>query len=66
MTLQELGKQYLEQADILTERIAELRKRAKKLTGEDVIIMKRRILSLYNDVAELRRTAVKLIYYYTE
>ena len=66
MTLQELGKQYLEQADILTERIAELRKQAKKLTGEDVIIMKRRILSLYNDVAELRRTAVKLLYYYTE
>ncbi len=66
MTLQELGKQYLEQADLLSERIAELRKEAKKLTGEDVIIMKRRILSLYNDVAELRRTAVKLLYYYTE
>lgn len=66
MTLKELGQEYFKQAEILTERIHELNKQAKKLSGEDLIIMKRRILSLYNDVAECKRTAVKLMYYYEE
>ena len=64
MTLEELGRQYLEQAKVLTEHIHELNKEAKKLTGEDLILMKRRILSLYNDVAECKKTALHLIYYY--
>ena len=66
MTLQEMGQQYLEQSKVLYDRIAELRKESSHLSGNEAIIMKRRILSLYEDAALCRQTANKLLYYYNK
>ena len=64
MTLEELGRQYLENVDILTARIHVLNKQINTLTGNDKIILKRRIASLYFDAAECRSHAKKLINYH--
>ncbi len=64
MELNELGQQYLIAADCLTKRIHHLNRIVKMLKGNDLIIMKRRILSLYIDAAECRRCADRLINYH--
>lgn len=63
MELYELGKQYLIASQALTLRIHQLNTRVKKLQGNDLIVMKRRILSLYIDAAECRRCAQRLMNY---
>ncbi len=63
MTLFELGKQYSERCDAIMERIHSLTPQMKKMKGKELIIMKRRILSLYNDAAECRRCAIRLMSY---
>ncbi len=64
MKLYILGRQYLSLADKLTQRIHRLTRESKKLSGVDLILMKRRILSLYIDAAECRRCAERLINYH--
>lgn len=63
MKLYELGKQYLSVSQALTSRIHQLNLEVKKLQGNDLIVMKRRILSLYIDAAECRRCSERLINY---
>lgn len=63
MELNALGKQYLQRADELFVRIHRLNAESRKLNGNALIIMKRRILSLYADAAECRRCAALLINY---
>ena len=63
MELYELGKQYLITSQALTLRIHQLNTRVKMLQGNDLIVMKRRILSLYIDAAECRRCAQRLMNY---
>ena len=63
MKLHNLGQEYLKTADALTSRIHELNRELKALQGNDLIVMKRRILSLYIDAAECRRCAERLINY---
>ena len=64
MNLEQLGKQYLERSQILVERIHKLNNSLPKLTGNDKILMKRRIVSLYCDAAECRNHAKKLMSYH--
>ena len=63
MELHQLGKQYLQRADILLERIHRLKAESKNLSGTDLILMKRRILSLYTDAANCRKHANWLLNY---
>lgn len=63
MELYDLGQQYLNQADTLISRIHALNRQSDKLSGNDKILMKRRISSLYSDAAECRRYAKILINY---
>ncbi len=60
MKLTELADQYLAQAEALLQRIHRLKLRLEKLGGNDRLIMKRRIMSLYCDTAECRRLATHL------
>ncbi len=64
MTLVELGQEYEKRANILMERIHELNKQARKLTGERQVAMRRRIQLLYQDVTECRIMAYKMRTYY--
>ena len=63
MNLYELGEQYLAQSKAIALRIHRLNSEIKKLQGNDLIVMKRRILSLYIDAAECRRCSERLINY---
>ncbi len=66
MQLSELKEQYLIQSQKLLKRIHELNIEVNRLKGNDRIIMKRRILSLYSDAAECRRIATVLANYRKE
>lgn len=66
MTLYELGLEYEKRAIEVTERIHELNKQLKRLTGEDKVYMRRRIYLLYVDATTCRETAKKLKEYYEE
>ncbi len=63
MELHELGKEYLQRADILTKRIHELNLYLKKVDSSDQLKLKSRISALYADAAECRRLASVLINY---
>lgn len=63
MELFQLGAEYLQHADELLSRIHVLSKKIKTLKGNELIMMKRRILSLYIDAAECRRLAKYLMNY---
>lgn len=63
MELYELSKQYLSLSKAITSRIHQLNFEVKKLQGNDLIVMKRRILSLYIDAAECRRCSERLMNY---
>lgn len=63
MRLFQLGAEYLQRADELLSRIHVLSKNIKTLNGNEQIVMKRRILSLYIDAAECRRQAKHLMNY---
>ena len=60
MELNELAKQYLEQSHILLKRIHRLKDYMNSLSGNDKLMLKRRIMSLYIDAAECRRCALHL------
>ena len=64
MDLFELGNEYLRRSEILTERIHELNRIAKTMTGKEKTLLKRRISSLYSDAAECRKCAQMLISYH--
>lgn len=64
MTLYELGCQYRTRSVELLTRVREIRKSLPTTTGNDQVVLKRRILSLYQDAAECRRLADKLMNYY--
>ncbi len=64
MTLYELGKEYLERSVRLTERIRLISQEGKKLDGNRLLLLKRRIYSLYSDAAACRKTAERLMAYY--
>ncbi len=63
MQLEEIGYQYLTQAERLLNHIHSLNKTINSLSGNNKILMKRRIVSLYSDAAECRRYANILINY---
>ena len=60
MELNELANQYLQQSNILLERIHRLKSYVNSTNGNDKLILKRRIMSLYIDAAECRRCALHL------
>lgn len=64
MELYELGKQYEQRATELTEYIHSLNKQLQNLTGENKLLMRRRIYMLYQDVTNLRQLAKKMTEYY--
>ena len=64
MTLYELGIEYEKRATQVTERIHELNKQLKNLTGENRVYMRRRIYQLYVDATNCRATTKKLKEYY--
>lgn len=64
MTLYELGCEYRERAQAVLERIHTLNKELPNLTGNDIILMKRRICLLYKDALACKQTAQKLMTYY--
>ncbi len=63
MELYELGKQYLQRADILSKRIHELNAYLKNADSNDKLKLKHRISALYVDAAECRRLAEILMKY---
>ena len=64
INLETLGREYLTAAQNLTDRIHMLNKKSTTLSGNDKILIKRRIASLYYDAAECRNIAKKLITYH--
>lgn len=64
MTLYELGEDYLRQNDIIVGKIHFLNAELRFKTGNDYIIMKRDINTLYQMSRELRDTAYTLMHYY--
>ena len=64
MTLYELGEDYLRQNDILVDKIHYLNGVLKTKTGNDYIVLKGNILTLYQMSRELRDTAYTLMHYY--
>lgn len=66
MQISELGKQYLETAVRLSERVHLLCKEIDSVTGNEKLLLKRRIASLYNDIAECRKYAQRLINYHSK
>ena len=66
MTLQELGKQYLEQDLVLRRRVACLKRRSDSLSGEALREMEARIRGLYSMARDCRQTGEYLIHYYDE
>lgn len=61
MELKELSDQYLQRSHALLERIHLLKRCVDRLSGNNKLIMKRRIMSLYLDAAECRRCAMHLL-----
>ncbi len=64
MTLYQLGKEYLTQANRIIKKVQILNNESKQLEGNRLLEMKRRIYSLYSDAIELKQTAHKLMNYY--
>ncbi len=64
MTLEELGKQYLQKSIQLNERICTLREELKKLSPERRHKMNRRLNSLSASALQCRKTAEQLLHYY--
>ncbi len=64
MTLNQLGKQYLEEEKRVRDRITELRKELLQLRGRAKIEMEQRIASLYSMALDTHRIGVYLMNYY--
>ncbi len=66
MTLQEMGREYLRQHDMIRKRIAELRATEPGLSPKKKLKLRSRILALYADAASLKSIGTHLINYYGE
>ena len=64
MTLEEIGKEYLERSRILLSRIEQLKEEAKKLSPERRRKLHNRIRSLAESAYYCKHEADKLIDYY--
>jgi len=64
MTLYELGEDYLRQNEIIVNKIHSLNVELKTKTGNDYIVLKGNIMTLYQMSRELRDTAYRLMHYY--
>ena len=63
MLLSTLGAEYMQQSQRLLQRIQRLNAAVRSADGNDKIVLKRRILSLYSDAAECRRISALLMNY---
>lgn len=61
-----LGAEYLKRSQELLQRIKKLNVAVRSASGNDRILLKRRILSLYSDAAECRRISALLMDYRKE
>lgn len=64
MTLEELGRQYLQRDEILRRRARELRPGLQELRGDAYRQMEARIRSLYDSAKDCREIGVYLTTYY--
>ncbi len=64
MTLNQLGKQYLEEESRLRMRIAEIRKTLPELQGRRRVEAEQRLTSLYSMALDTHRIGVYLMNYY--
>ena len=63
MELYELGLEYLSRCEILLDRIRELNAMSEKISGDQKILLKRRVAMLTSDVSRCRDCALILINY---
>lgn len=63
MELYELGLEYLSRCEILLDRIRELNAMSEKISGDQKILLKRRVAMLTSDVSHCRECALILINY---
>lgn len=63
MELVDLGYEYLRRSEELINHIHNLKERCKGLCGNEKVVMKRRIYSLYSDAASCRQLALMMISY---
>lgn len=66
MTLNQLGKQYLEEEKNLRERINTLREQLANLRGRERVEAEQRLASLYSMALDTHRIGMYLINYYDE
>ncbi len=68
-TLKELGEEYLEEIELLDEKIERYRKRLKKAFNEsnsdEVFTVQRLLRVFYRQKCEMMETARILLYYYS-
>lgn len=67
MTLEQLGQEYVKEADRLKARLCDLRILLKRSTNEEEKLnLKKRIYYLYAEIREVEQTAEYLMNYYSE
>lgn len=67
MTLEQLGQEYVKEADRLKARLCDLRTLLKRSTNEEEKLnLKKRIYYLYAEIREVEQTAEYLMNYYSE
>ena len=67
MTLEQLGQEYVKEADRLKARLCDLRILLKRSTNEEEKLnLKKRIYYLYAEMREVEQTAEYLMNYYSE
>lgn len=64
MTLNELGKQYIEQSEFLYEQIRELRPRLKIETGFELLELRRNLKIMYDMALDMKIIGMDLMDYY--
>ncbi len=64
MTLNQLGKQYLEEEQRIRERIAEIRAELPQLRGRARVEAEQRLAALYSMALDTHRIGVYLVNYY--
>lgn len=63
MELFDLGHEYLERSETLIKHIHKLNEQCDGMCGNEKVVMKRRIYSLYSDAANCRKLAMMMISY---
>ena len=64
MSLMELGLEYLRQYETVMGRIRELKATEKGLSRKGQLLLRGRLLALYEDAVSLRETGEHLVNYY--